>query len=63
MMSRAELAALLADDDVSDAAITRALVDPAGELAALEAEVAGAPDASERADMVAELRRMLAGVS
>jgi hypothetical protein len=60
MLSRAELAALLCDEDVSDAAITRAIVDPAAELARLAVEIATVPDASERADMERELRGMLA---
>lgn len=63
MISRSELAAMLDDEEISDAAITRALVDPAGELERLEAEMSGREDAAECAEMVSELRRMMECVS
>lgn len=58
VIPRAELAEMLADMDLSDAAIM-AVVDADAELAALESGIDGAPDADARRVMVAELRGML----
>ncbi len=58
MLTRSELADLLADEDLSDAAIA-AMIDPDAELAALEADVGTGPDADARREMVAELRAMM----
>ena len=60
MFTRSELADLLADEDLSDAAIA-AMINPQVELDALEADVGSGPDAEARRAMVAELRAMMDG--
>ena len=60
MFTRSELAELLADEDLSDAAIA-AMINPQVELDALEADVGSGPDAEARREMLAELRAMMDG--
>lgn len=58
MLSRADLAEMVADLELSEAAVL-AVADPWAELAWLEAGIEGAPDAEERRKMAEELRGML----
>ncbi len=58
MIPRAELAEMLADLELSDAAVG-AIIDADAELAWLDAGIDGAPDAEDRRAMVEELRGMM----
>lgn len=61
MIPRSDLAEMVADLELSEVAIAL-VVDADAELAWLEAAMGDAPDAAARAEMVAELRRMMAEV-
>ena len=61
MISRAELADLLADEDLSDAAVAAMIIDPMAMLDELEEDIGSGPDAEARRAMVAELRAMMDG--
>ena len=62
MLTRSELAELLADEDLSDTAVAAMIIDPLAMLDALAEDIGTGPDCDARREMVAELRAALAGL-